>query len=256
MKPRIRALGLSVTLVMVAAVGLVAPPGVDAAKLGTRTLKKGMRGPDVRALQRGISVLGVRTAADGHYGRATAQHVRSLERRWHWRADGKVQRWQGRLIGSRANGKRARRRASAAASPYVFPAPGAHSLGGPGNRFGAPRSGHIHQGQDIFAACGSAVVAVTSAVIRIRAYQGSGAGNYVVLRGADGTDTMYAHFRRPSWTWPGLRVSAGQQIGQVGHTGDASGCHLHFEHWAAPGWYAGGAPFDPLPELLAWDGYS
>jgi murein DD-endopeptidase MepM/ murein hydrolase activator NlpD len=42
----------------------------------------------------------------------------------------------------------------------------------------------------------------------------------------------------------------------VGDTGRASGCHLHFEEWTAPGWYAGGKPFDPLPDLRAWDAQS
>jgi hypothetical protein len=28
------------------------------------------------------------------------------------------------------------------------------------------------------------------------------------------------------------------------------------ERWSAPGWYVGGAPYDPLPELLYWDSYS
>ena len=48
----------------------------------------------------------------------------------------------------------------------------------------------------------------------------------------------------------------GDPIGEVGRTGDASACHLHFEMWGAPGWYTGGAPFDPLPALRAWDAYS
>jgi murein DD-endopeptidase MepM/ murein hydrolase activator NlpD len=39
----------------------------------------------------------------------------------------------------------------------------------------------------------------------------------------------------------------------VGDTGNAWGCHLHFELWTAPGWYAGGEPFDPLPRLQRWD---
>jgi len=23
--------------------------------------------------------------------------------------------------------------------------------------------------------------------------------------------------------------------------------------WTAPGWYSGGSPFDPLPDLMSWD---
>ena len=45
----------------------------------------------------------------------------------------------------------------------------------------------------------------------------------------------------------------GQSIGDVGMTGDATACHLHFEMWGGPGWYTGGAPIDPLPFLKAWD---
>jgi murein DD-endopeptidase MepM/ murein hydrolase activator NlpD len=48
-------------------------------------------------------------------------------------------------------------------------------------------------------------------------------------------------------------VRTGQPIGFVGDTGDADGCHLHFEMWSGPGWYTGGSPFDPLPSLQAWD---
>jgi murein DD-endopeptidase MepM/ murein hydrolase activator NlpD len=140
---------------------------------------------------------------------------------------------------------------------HMFPVPGPHTYGGPDARFGAPRAGHIHQGQDLPAACGSKLYVVETGSVRVNAYQASGAGYYVVLHGnLTGTDFVYMHLRTPSWAPVGTGVSAGQQIGKVGDTGDAEGCHLHFERWSVPGWYVGGAPYDPLPELQYWDSYS
>jgi murein DD-endopeptidase MepM/ murein hydrolase activator NlpD len=64
------------------------------------------------------------------------------------------------------------------------------------------------------------------------------------------------HLHKASWAVKGTRLYAGQQIGRVGQSGNASGCHLHFELWWSPGWYTGGKPFDPLPWLQRWDEYS
>jgi peptidoglycan hydrolase-like protein with peptidoglycan-binding domain len=140
---------------------------------------------------------------------------------------------------------------------HAFPVPGPHSFGGPDARFGAPRAGHTHQGQDIPASCGERLYVVEAGQVRVNAYQAGGAGYYVVLHGGlTGTDTVYMHLQAPSWAPVGTNVYAGQQIGKVGDTGDAQGCHLHFERWSAPGWYVGGAAYDPLPELLYWDSYS
>jgi murein DD-endopeptidase MepM/ murein hydrolase activator NlpD len=49
-------------------------------------------------------------------------------------------------------------------------------------------------------------------------------------------------------------VLAGQQLCDVGRTGDASGPHLHFEAWQG-GWRvdANSRPVDPLPMLRSWD---
>jgi murein DD-endopeptidase MepM/ murein hydrolase activator NlpD len=51
-------------------------------------------------------------------------------------------------------------------------------------------------------------------------------------------------------------VHTGQMIGRVGDSGNAQGCHLHYEMWDAPGWYDGGDAFDPLRFLKLWDGWS
>ena len=140
---------------------------------------------------------------------------------------------------------------------HQFPVPGPHSYGGADGRFGAPRSGHTHQGQDLPAACGEKLYVFEEGLVRTNAYQAGGAGYYVVIHGLlTGTDGVYMHLKTPSWAPVGTGVTAGQQIGKVGDTGDAQGCHLHFERWSVPGWYVGGAAYDPLPELQYWDTYS
>jgi len=140
---------------------------------------------------------------------------------------------------------------------HQFPVPGPHTYGGPDSRFGAPRSGHTHQGQDLPAACGEKLYVFEKGQVSVNAYQAGGAGYYVVIHGLlTGTDAVYMHLKAPSWAPVGTGVTAGQQIGKVGDTGDAQGCHLHFERWSVPGWFVGGAAYDPLPELQYWDSYS
>jgi len=135
---------------------------------------------------------------------------------------------------------------------HRFPVAGPYSFGGPDARFGAARTGHVHQGQDVMAAEGTPVVAPAAGVISYRAYQASGAGYYVVLD-ADGEqyDYVFMHLQSGVLVTKGQRVTAGQQIGNVGHTGDAEGPHLHFEVWDGP-WFNGGHAIDPLPFLRAW----
>jgi murein DD-endopeptidase MepM/ murein hydrolase activator NlpD len=138
---------------------------------------------------------------------------------------------------------------------HFFPVRGTHNYGGPADRFGAPRSGHTHQGQDVMAACGTREVAAQGGTVVYSGFQ-SAAGNYIVIHGLDGTDNSYMHLAQPSPFSKGDRVFTAQQIGVVGDTGDAVGCHLHFEIWTAPGWYNGGHVIDPLPALKSWDAFS
>ena len=139
---------------------------------------------------------------------------------------------------------------------YAFPILGPHEFAMGAGRFGAPRAGHTHEGQDTMAACGTPLVAARGGTVQYSGFQ-SAAGNYIVIDGkGTGFDFMYAHLAEPSPLHSGESVRTGQPIGVVGDTGDAEGCHLHFEIWTAPGWYEGGSPIDPLPYLEKWDRYS
>ena len=141
--------------------------------------------------------------------------------------------------------------------PYRFPLKGNFVYGDPGSRFGAPRSGHSHQGQDIGAPEGIQVRAARGGVVRTSAYQAAGAGNYVVIDAAgQNRDYVYMHMQTGSVrVQEGQRVRTGQWIGSVGNTGASFGAHLHFEIWKGP-WYAGGDPIDPFPSLRRWDRWS
>jgi Peptidase family M23 len=132
----------------------------------------------------------------------------------------------------------------------VFPIAGPHTYG---QGFGVQRAGHTHQGQDVMADCGLPLLATQAGKVKFAGSQAL-AGNYVVLSAADGSaDYVYMHLRDPALVKKGDPVVAGQPIGFVGRTGDATACHLHFELWPAPGWYTGGSPVDPLASLKAWD---
>jgi len=133
---------------------------------------------------------------------------------------------------------------------HHFPIRGAHTFGVGAAAFGGGRG---HQGQDIFAKCGTPLVAARGGRVKFKQYH-SAAGHYIVVDGDDtGYDYAYMHLREASLVDQGDHIYTGQPIGFVGDTGRAFGCHLHFELWKAPGWYSGGAPLDPLPFLTAWD---
>ena len=159
--------------------------------------------------------------------------------------------------GARASQAQSRRMATSfQLYGFILPVRGPHDYGSAGARFGAPRSGHTHQGQDVLADCGTPLVAARGGRVQYAGYEGS-AGNYIVIDGkATSRDFVYMHLRAPALFKEGQTVHTGQRIGDVGETGDATGCHLHFEMWSPPGWYEGGSPFDPLPYLKKWDRYS
>jgi murein DD-endopeptidase MepM/ murein hydrolase activator NlpD len=133
----------------------------------------------------------------------------------------------------------------------VFPIDGPHDLERSAtNGFGGGRG---HDGQDMFAKCGTPVVAAQGGKVRKAGFHPVG-GNFIVLTEQEtGLDAVYMHLAHRPRVRPRERVETDQRIGSVGDTGNAWGCHLHFELWTAPGWYAGGEAVDPLPRLQRWD---
>jgi hypothetical protein len=154
---------------------------------------------------------------------------------------------------------------SAAAAPrakpplkIVFPVVGAVQYQ---DDFGDARAGGSHQGNDIMAAKKSPAVAAEAGKVKYWTTSAT-AGCMLYLYGESKTTYLYIHLnndltsrndnrgkcvRGVAYTVKdGANVSAGQQIGYVGDSGDANGIqpHLHFE--VHPG---GGKAVDPYPYL-------
>ncbi|MBA2255756.1 MAG: peptidoglycan DD-metalloendopeptidase family protein [Thermoleophilaceae bacterium] len=204
-----------------------------------------MSGSDVRQLQKVLTELNFPTRVDGKFGKGTKRSVNRYER---WKED----RLNGVVHKPQARRMKQLMRAGVRYRKHVFPVRGPHDYGSAGSRFGAPREARAHQGQDMSAAEGTRLVAVHEGRVTTRQYEDGGAGHYLVIRGKDGSDSVYMHMMRRPIVAVGEKVMAGQLIGRVGSTGASSGPHLHFELWT-PHWYDGGAAYDPLPKLKKWD---
>ena len=148
-----------------------------------------------------------------------------------------------------------------AAGDYSFPLSPASSA-----RYG--RSHHDYPATDIFAPCGTPVVAVTNGVIQevSRTDEWSSANDNPAIRGGlstslvgdDGVRYYGSHLSAVApGIDPGVRVERGRQIGTVGDTGNArgSGCHLHFgiSPPCGPGdWQVRRGTLYPWPYLDSW----
>jgi murein DD-endopeptidase MepM/ murein hydrolase activator NlpD len=84
-----------------------------------------------------------------------------------------------------------------------------------------------HEGIDLAAPEGTPVRAAAQGTVIFAGTQ-RGYGNLVVVAHSEDLVTVYAHNQR-NLVKKGARVGRGQQIARVGHTGNATGPHLHFE---------------------------
>ena len=89
--------------------------------------------------------------------------------------------------------------------------------------------GSWHTGTDFSVPCGTPVYAVNAGTVEVDTTQ-AWAGRWLVKvhTGPGSLATWYAHMRKVTVS-RGQKVQAGQQIGEVGAEGNATGCHLHFE---------------------------
>ncbi len=138
--------------------------------------------------------------------------------------------------------------AAPAAEPPPAPAWSAPVPGAPiSNPFGEKNSAYAagyHTGTDFAVPSGTPVHAVGEATVVSAVYDGA-YGNEIVLRLTDGRFALYAHLSAFG-VHAGQSVTAGQQIGNSGSTGNSTGPHLHFEIRTANSY---GAVTDPVHYL-------
>ncbi|MEU2786596.1 LysM peptidoglycan-binding domain-containing M23 family metallopeptidase [Streptomyces sp. NPDC007110] len=109
---------------------------------------------------------------------------------------------------------------------------------------GSMWSSGYHTGVDFSAPSGTPLKAVGAGTV-VSAGWGGAYGNQVVIRLADGYYAQYAHLSSLSVS-SGQTVTAGQQIGLSGATGNVTGPHLHFEIRTTPDY---GSDVDPVAYL-------
>lgn len=90
------------------------------------------------------------------------------------------------------------------------------------------RNGEHHDGLDIKAPEGTPVTAADSGKVVFVNSGMRGYGNIVILKHKDDFFTVYAH-NKENLVKDGDDVTKGDVIAEVGATGNATVCHLHFE---------------------------
>lgn len=129
----------------------------------------------------------------------------------------------------KANNKPANDNGGSVAGGFALPIPSGYTLVTASWYYS---DGRIHGATDFGAGgiYGQPVYASKAGTIMTTENRTDGYGTHVTINHHDGTYTLYAHGIRGSiCVSPGQYVSQGQQIMQVGSTGNSTGPHLHFE---------------------------
>ncbi len=84
-----------------------------------------------------------------------------------------------------------------------------------------------HKGLDIRGPIGSPVKAMAKGEVEFAGLRG-GFGNCIMLKHANGFETLYGHLSK-ILVHVGQQIEIGQQIGNIGSTGRSTGPHLHYE---------------------------
>lgn len=90
---------------------------------------------------------------------------------------------------------------------------------------------HYYNGIDIANKCGASVYAAAAGVVQ-RAVANNkwnlGMGNHISILHANNVSTYYGHLLA-LFVKPGDQVNVGDRIALIGRTGNATGCHVHFQ---------------------------
>jgi peptidoglycan hydrolase-like protein with peptidoglycan-binding domain len=195
--------------------------GVDA-QVGPQTwgalivqVQRGSKGDAVKAAQTLLNKNGAGLSVDGDFGGNTDTAARNFQRSAGLSADGVIGPNTWRELAARSGGGGG---GGGGGYRYVLP----H---GAVSRANIAKPHHDYPAADLPAASGTPTFAITSGTVH---YVGGDCGEGIQLVGSDGAVYTFCHHSARIVS-DGSHVSAGQQIGRVGSTGNSTGPHLHVQ---------------------------
>lgn len=126
---------------------------------------------------------------------------------------------------------------------FAHPCPGYSRISSTFGPRKAPLAGAStnHKGIDFAAPTGTPIYAAADGTVTTARYSGN-AGNLIIINHGNGLQTYYMHCHK-IFVKAGQKVTKGQNIGQVGTTGNSTGPHLHFQVMS------GGTAVNPMKYL-------